>query len=398
MNLMHNDTVQQGGQWDRGKTYGSQLWPEFAYDRFGVDWDNPYENDGKHAYWNPQGAVMLEFLRSGDPKWVWDLSLPAAWLQMHTAYLNIGAHNHGNRNGFPVNSGGTGEGQWHRSGSGSSDYAYNEGMKPAYALRPNPIMHDRFQQAGRMVVDRFNIPRAQEDQREQFVNRVEISRQMIQYFEMLANCAEYTPGEGGNACHDKLQELLSELALDNLSAGIMCAGDIAGTDCLNPQGFMMAGLMYSFFQRSYRNYGNVEGILGPALVQIGANLVRYTMGTAVVDCRPFQVDNAWKYQSYRPDVAAMVLMSHELDPNLGMCDSVKAIYDDPDFLLPFWSNYIGNDAGWWKGSAQMMQGMVFGIGVYNTCSDPNEPRPVAQKPQRKRAARNGRPFYMGFGS
>ncbi|CAM2005142.1 PKD domain-containing protein [Acanthopleuribacter pedis] len=395
LNLMHNDHVLPGGQYDRGKIYGSQLWPEVSFDRWDVDNDTPADMNGTHAYWNPQGAEMLEFLRSGDPKWVWDFALPAAWLQMHTAYLNTGDQFHGNRNGFAVTSGGTGEGHWHRGAGGSDDYSYNDGMKLAYALRPNPIMRDRFRQAGRTIVDRYDIPRAQEAQRTQYVNRVEISRQVIQHFEMLANCAEYVPGEGGNACHDRLMELLSELTLDNLRAGIMCADDIPSTNCLNPQGFMMASMMYSFFMRSFRNYGDIEGILGDAMVDIGRNLFRYTMrgqegqpiningdwapmmdctlnaeGTAVVNCTPFQVDDAWMYQQNRPHTAAMLLTAHELDPSISMCEAVRAIYDDPNFLPSFWDGYIGNDSGWWKGAAQMMQGMVFGIGVYDTCSDP----------------------------
>ncbi|HEX9734503.1 MAG TPA: hypothetical protein VGG06_21235 [Thermoanaerobaculia bacterium] len=27
-------------------------------------------------------------------------------------------------------------------------------------------------------------------------------------------------------------------------------------------------------------------------------------------------------------------------------------------------------AGWWKGSAQMVQPMVFGVGGYDVCADP----------------------------
>ena len=32
------------------------------------------------------------------------------------------------------------------------------------------------------------------------------------------------------------------------------------------------------------------------------------------------------------------------------------------------SGYLANDAGWFKGSAQMMQGMAFAVGGYDVCS------------------------------
>ena len=62
---LHDQTVRPGGQWDRAKTYGSQLWPDVQWDLYLIDNDDPYENSGAMNYWNPSGAELLEFLRSG---------------------------------------------------------------------------------------------------------------------------------------------------------------------------------------------------------------------------------------------------------------------------------------------------------------------------------------------
>ena len=153
-------------------------------------------------------------------------ALPQSWLQMFTAYLNTGDHSHGNRNGLAVTSGGTGEGQWHRSAFGSDDYTYNVGMSLAYALRPSATLRDRFAQAARTVIDRYNIPKANESQREAFVNQVSITRQTIQHNEMLANAAEFSAGSFGSQAHAKLNEIVTELSRDNLRAGLMIEGDV----------------------------------------------------------------------------------------------------------------------------------------------------------------------------
>jgi hypothetical protein len=106
INQLHDQTVRAGGQWDRAKTFGSQLWPDVQRDLFVIDNARPAENSVAMNYWNPSGAELLEFLRTGDPKWVWDFALPQSWLQLFTAYLNTGDHTHGNRNGLAVTSGG----------------------------------------------------------------------------------------------------------------------------------------------------------------------------------------------------------------------------------------------------------------------------------------------------
>jgi hypothetical protein len=390
----HADTVSQGGQWDRAKTYGSQLWPDVQFDQWAIDNDDPYQNSGSLNYWNPTGAELFEFLRAGDPKWVWDFALPQSWLQMYAAYLNIGDRNHGNRNGFAVNSGGVGEGNWHRWDFGSDDYSYNMGMQLAYLMRPDPILRDRFGQAGRTIVDRYDIPKANEGDREAFVNQRTLTRQVTQHLEMLANCAEFTPGIQGTACRDRLDEILLELVQDNMSAGILCQGDIPDPNlCGQPQQFMQNALIYHFLVRMYLHYGDVGGGLLRALTD--TPLLYYQQGMAkLANGTDIDWGNGWAALMEctltnggtqvgactwlnngdgidmlfpnKPHTLAMLMIAHDLDPSVNLCGVAKTVLDDPDFYGS-WLCFTGNDSGWWKGAGQMLQGMVFVVGLYDEC-------------------------------
>jgi hypothetical protein len=425
MNLLHGETVDPGGQFDRNKTYGSQLWPDTgSSDPFGVDVDNPYETSSGMNYWDPAGNELLEYLRTGDPKWLWDFAIQGYWTQMHAAYMNIGEQIHGNRSGVAVTSGGQGcdfsgtscDGHWHRSAFGSDDYTYDQFLELSYALRPNPLLLDRFRQAGANVLNRYNIPQADEDDREQFVNQVDITRQVIQHFEMLANCAEFVPAAAGQACLDKLNEVVDELAEDNMPAGLMCQGDAvshfpAPDACFSPQQFMINALMYQFFHRYWRNYGDPpSGSVRAMLVGFAQALYDWSLpklpdgvnidvdafpgfgcdeltgdgcwwaglgctlsadGSTILNCVALQDsdNNFFVGEHTRPHTLAIVMMGHEIEPSLGLCGIVRTAYEALDSDAA-WSSLHYNQAGWWKGVAQMMQSMAFGLGVYDTCSDP----------------------------
>lgn len=395
MSTLHHQTVDPGGQWDRAKTFGSQVWPDVQYDPYAVDFPaSPLDNGVAMNYWNPSGAELYEYLRTGNPQWVWDFALPQSRLQAHTAYVNLGDHDHGNRNGVAATSGGAGEGQWHRSAFGSDDYSYNAGLHLAYVLRPSPALRDRFAQAGRMVAGRYGVPQGD---REQYVSEVDVTRQVIQHFEMLANCAEFVPGAQGQACHDRLQQVIGELAQDNLRAGLMCQGDVpVANNCGQPQKFMQNALMYPFFHRYLLNYGDVAGgRIAAALVGDPVNYYDYGMpklvdgvtvdvnadwasildctltagGTQVQGCAWVQNGDGDLLWPNKAHTVALMLMAHELDPSIGLCAVARAALDHPSITVG-WGDYLANDPGWWKGAAQMMQAMVFGVGGYDVCADP----------------------------
>ena len=392
MNQLHEDTVGPGGQWERAQTFGSQLWPDNQFDpwSYATPLANPYENDAAMNYWNPAGAELLEFFRSGDPKFVWDFALPQSYLQMFSAYVNIGDRSHGNRNGFGATSGGSGEGNWHRSGQGSADYSYNQGIDEAYVIRPNVVLRDRFRQAGVTVNDVFTIPQEQQDERWDS-NYVEMSRFYMQRFDMLANCAEFTPGAVGSACDAKLHEIMSEIAEDNLKPGIFCQADQPSNSCGTPQQFMTNSMMYGTIMRHYLNYGGdaFEQALvrGPnTLYQLGmAKTDGSTLDvlgdwvtvmdceltadrTDVVSCTFEEIDGSVSmFDHNRPQTLALLLMSHGLDASNGLCPIVKTALDD-EVLYGALHEYADRaDGGWWKGSSQMMQSLVFAVGGYDTC-------------------------------
>ena len=441
LDLLHRETVDPGGQWDRNKNYGSQYWPDTgSNDPFQVDADRPNDSSAGMNYWDPAGIEALEFLRTGQPRWAWDLALPAYWTQAHAAYLNIGDQRHGNRAGVAVQSGGpgcelvfdsqlgfyvpsdctadgTGGGQWHRSGQGSDDYTYAMSLELAYVLQPNAALRDRFRQAGATVIDRYD-PSIPEANREDFVSVVNNSRQVIQHLEMLANCAEFVPGVDGLACDTQLRTMMNELSRDNLAPGLICQGfagltpemsnaDILGppaalpTRCVTPQQFMINALMYQLYYRVWRNYGDpTDGSIRRMLVEYPQTLYDRAIakdgagdilpngdwysvtdcaltanGTAVDSCQPARDSdgNFFMYGSNKPHTAALLLISDSIDGSAGLCQRVRTLFDVDDFTGSPDSGGLWNDvghfnqAGWWKATSQMLQGMVFGVGLYDTC-------------------------------
>ncbi len=397
LNQLHTDTIREGGQWDRAKTYGSQLWPETVLDQWLIDHDTPYAHPAKMNYWNPSGLELLEFMRSGHPKWAWDLALPSSWLQMYTAYYNNGDYEHGWSNGFAVTSGGSGEGQWHRSSLGSSDYSYNQGMFLAYLLQPSGVFRDRFKSAGLTTLRRYNVPRERESERELFFTQVRPTRQVLQHFEMLMNCAKFVPGETGRRCLERLHQFVTELTEDNLRTGLMCTDDVPSTDhCDGPQQFMINAMHYAFFHRYYRNFGDPNGLLKNALTKMATVYYTYGLqknsdgrsvdasapfasrlacdltdnGTQVANCtRARDGDNRtamWDHN--KPHTLTMLFLSHEITPSLKLCEITKDAYDTPGFL-DNWNGSIRDGIGYWKGANQMLQGVIFSVGAYDSCQD-----------------------------
>ena len=432
MNLFHDDTVGPGGQHELAKTYGSQLWP----DTQGNSWAmannavGPTNNAGGQNYWNTSQAELLELLRSGDPKWAWDFALPLTWQQLISAYVNKGENADNFKNGFALNSptcagagGQCDEGQWYRYAQGSDDYTYTSGQI-AYTVRPSYLLQRRFAQAGASVIGRYNVPRAQQATRGVNVNQVDLTRQVIQHFVLLANCAEMVPGAEGQACHDQLVALVTELSEENMSSGLMCQSDIQPAnpslcsnggpgnwcDCVEPQRFIMNSLIAPFFLRILNNYGDLGGNIEDGLTMSYWHLYRAGLGIVggpsvpsdpqrpaipqtadwlsqpgwdwdvtpyvvqdvdVTDGDPNTTDGSGDPANFilepnNPHTTAWFMIADSLDPALELCDVSRAVLDS-QFFLDAWDAY-DNLGGWLKAPAQIMQGMVFGVGLYDTCA------------------------------
>ena len=397
LETLHAQTLQN--QWSEHKTYGSQLWPDNQFGQWPATIPSPAQNSGAHNYWNPNGVELLELLRTGDPQWAWDMALAQSWLQLFTAYLNVGDQRNSNRSGAAVTSGGSGEGQWHRSAFGSDDYTYNRGLHLAYAVRPSPLVRKRFTQQGQMVLDRYSVPWADQGLRDFWTQRVSPERGILQHFENLANCAEFSPGANGALCHSHLLDLLEELVADNFAAGIFCQGDAPSpTVCSQPQQFMQAAMMHGFFTRMLYNYGHIGHPLSSGLRALLTTSARvyYEQGMSHLAGGPdIDVAGPWAallecgltgggtgvgictwlansdgtnlLETNKPQSLAALFVAHELDPSVELCPVASQALESP-WLLQRWSNYFGN--GWWKGSSQMMQDAVFALGGYETCRSP----------------------------
>ncbi len=168
-----------------------------------------------------------------------------------------------------------------------------------------------------------------------------------------------------------------------------------GTTCGMPQKFMTNALIYPFRHRYLRNYGDVDGRIRAALVGEPRTYYQHGMaklgdgvgldvngswaailecrtnagGTVVQGCQAVENGDGDLLWSNKPHSVALLLMAHELDPSIGLCGVARTALENPSILLG-WSDYEANDAGSWKGAAQMMQSMVFGVGIYDTCMDP----------------------------
>jgi hypothetical protein len=91
-------------------------------------------------------------------------------------------------------------------------------------------------------------------------------------------------------------------------------------------------------------------------------------GASIVSCRAEEDSDGQlsMWAPVKPHTAALLLMSDELDPTNGLCELTREAYDDSG-LTDGWWEYRSNGSGWWKGASQMMQSMVFGVGLYETC-------------------------------
>ena len=403
MESLHTDTFTQ---WERAKTYGSQLWPDIQFDGYQVN-RNPAENSPYHGYWNPHAHELVEFFRSGDPKWAHDLALPLCWLTTYTAYLNIGQETHDYaRSGLCINSSGSGNGQWHRSGFGSDDYMYNLALKHAYVLRPDPIHRRRIEIAGRTVRGRYNRSVREED-RDQYLERLDVARGVIQHMEAGMNCAEFGR-DGANQCNTWFLAVMSEFISDNLSTGSICQEDIVlGRRCPQAQTFMQVSMLYEFFVRVYLHYGDLDGGLLRAVTGIPEGLYTYGIDkngsdinylgrhayyldcttnnarTSLSSCVRRDVgDGLDLYWHNINSLLSTLLVAEFFDPNLDFCSKVEAAWSSGSQISDSWSGVFVQDAGWIKGTSQMMSFMAYGVGMLDLCNgntpptDPPAPAPT----------------------
>lgn len=398
----HDDTVGDepctdpdndvGSQWTCALTYGSQLWPDVQLDaQFGYPQNpDPTANEGKLNYWDPAHIELVEFLRSGDPQWLWDFALPQARLMAYTAYYNFGAQRGNNISGHSFGSGGSGDGLWHRDANGSADYSYNRHQALAYVLRPSIAQLDRFAAAGHAAGLRFT------DDLLDPTSWSAIGRLNMQYIESLANCAQFVPGQDGIDCDSRLRLVLGRLIDTSMSAGLMCELKFnLDQDCFVGQLFMLQAWFYPILERLYLNYGEsfptdqrqrwrralseTPARMLAGLPRIGGRVdvvANWPSGllcqlggpgfSQIVDCNPSpDLENLTQN---KPATLSLFVRGHAYDDSLGLCTAAREIGGD----LFAGSDPLGNlraiaRGGWWKGAAESGQELSTASLGYERC-------------------------------
>ncbi len=379
-------------QWVCAKTFGLQLWPDIQFNlQFGYEENpDPATNEGKLNYWDPAHLELVEFLRSGDPRWVWAFALPQSRLMSHTAYYNFGDRRGSNIAGHSFGSGGNGDGLWHRSDSGSADYSYNRHQGLAYVLRPEAAARDRMAAAGHAAGLRFvNDPGDN-------TTWAAIGRLNLQYLESLANCAQFVPGNDGVDCDLRLRQVLGHLIQNSLSSGLMCELMLdAGSSCFLGQFFMLQAWYYPLLERWYLNWGHTfpaaqEQAWRRALAEtpvralehlprvagavdvnaLWPNALLCTLGgagfTQVQSCNVLpDPDNLTQN---KPAFLSLLVRGHAYDGSRGLCVATRqigsALYASGDPLGPLRAVARG---GWWKGAAESAGELVTATLGYERC-------------------------------
>jgi len=381
-----------GSQWTCSRTYGLQLWPDVQFDlQFGFEENpSPQANNPRFNYWDPAHIELVEFLRSGQPRWLWSFALPQARLMAYTAYLNFGPRRGSNLAGHAFGSGGSGDGTWHRSGEGSADYSYNRHQALAYLLRPSIAQRDRFAAAGHAASLRFV------DDPSDNTTWSAIGRLNLQYIESLANCAMFVPGDEGAACDARLQEVMGRLIDVSLPSGLICELKFsADGSCYAGQLFMLYAWYHPILERYHMNWAHT---LAPGRAQLLSRALAETP-RRIVDALPrigarIDIDAPWpnalvctlggpadsivqdctlqpdpdNLAQNKPATLSLLARGHAHDPGLGLCDALLQIADD----LHAGADPLGNlravaRGGWWKGAAESAQELVTAALGYDRC-------------------------------
>ncbi|MEW6058370.1 MAG: hypothetical protein AB1540_17350, partial [Bdellovibrionota bacterium] len=398
INRVHNDTIRPGGQWDRGKKYGS-AWPDsLSNDQYGWERDSAELAVTGSNYWSPTSSEFAEYFRTGDPRFVWDYALPAEQTFLKSIVYSTGT------NPGPVNvmngliagnlfNTNQRTGQAFRSGGASSDYLYTQGSDEAYLIRPTRSLLEVYEQACRTIIRRYDssIPEAN---REEFVSRLVVQRQVIQQMNLLKYAVEFIQDQTTNQlCADKLRSVIDEYVRDNMLGGMLCVNDIRRPDaCSTDQNFMYSALHFDFFESYLRHFGDrngvIRGMLGGMANQfyqvmipkrpdgsidvngVWAKILDCTIGAdgRLQSCAR-NMGSEPSYSEERPMHLSVLLIADAVAQTNNLC-SASARGLSEALVGQLYGGYVAtNSPGWWKGVSMSMRHVVFGIGAAEVCDD-----------------------------
>jgi len=391
---LHNDTVSR--QWQDNKIYGI-TWPDPPF--FSSQNRTPADHALGSNYWSPTSSELLEYFRTGDPKWYWDFAFPQEQTFLKQIVYNLGTRTSPNdlRSGFGVGIGASEPyGAAYRQINSSDDYFYNQGSDEFYIIRPDKSIQDVFTRGCQTFINRYNSPR---NQGEQYTSRLEILRQITQQVNALRYGAEFTEDSTiSTQCNNKLRAVMQEFSEDNFKGGIVCTDDSGNEgSCTSDESFMytalhldlMMGYLYNYGDHTVTASGNtVSNVIRRAIVETAKayydNLVTRNGsainvsgdwktalqctfsqgGTQINNCNGILFEEPF-YDNARSQALGAMLIGHQLDPKYNLCDvSSTALSQSLDGEF---KDYANSGGGWSKGPAQMMHNIAFGAGIAETC-------------------------------
>lgn len=395
------------GQWKRAFTFGSQLWPDtqlFAPSELTIT--SPLDNVAYTNAADPIANELREYFRSGDPKFVWDFSLPQAYLMVYTAWYNTGG-NFTWLNGFATNRGGEPtEGDWHRkSDKFTLGHTFNGGLADAYVLRPTPLLLDRFAQQYVATTFTHDKPIVQQGNRGWY-QHVELLANftsddsydpasgfaLLQHLVALTDCAEFVPGDVAGLCREKLEELLAELVTDNVFDGLLCNGDEPTVgECRNASLFVYLEGFAAFVWRLGTMSSAHFDPLAKSVIRLSEIMLEHGVPRA---SNQIDVEGSWTryyvcqkgvstlgtctgvtaanwpiFEDRKPQALALPLIAMQLgslssDP----CPLLKVAFANGK-LYGLWSKLFSTSSeGWLEGNASVMHSMIYGVGGLDLCN------------------------------
>lgn len=397
---LHADTI---SGWRRAKRFG-MVWPD-THERnadSSIDQTSAEETVASSNYWSATSSELAEYLRTGDPRFFWDMAYPMEHNMMKTAVYDTGTRTPAStsRLGFHAGSSTNAnqrEGKAYRQGYNTDDYLYDQGTDEAYILRPTGSLLDVFARACRSAIARYPNAATLDEQmtRDEYLAQRRFTRGTVQHFNMLRYAAAFVTDPAlAEQCETRLHEIVQELAVDNFFAGIACSADFGNaTSCTTNEHFMYSALFHDFLDDYARRYA------GSPLADTVRNTI-VTMGRAYYDTvmtkqanGEIDVGGAWgsaltcsfsggvvascsnEHYAFsalfdeRANHTSVLLMSNALAPLAGRCSiGARALTQALDSgALESSVDGQGFDVGWWKGASQNMRNAVYGVGVAEAC-------------------------------
>ncbi|MGV6852731.1 MAG: PKD domain-containing protein [bacterium] len=390
IDTLHDETINI--QWNQTNYWGAMLWPESIFGDFTNTSPNVISMDGPN-FWGPDRIEVLEWFRTGEPKWFWDYAFMKQQLFLKTSVINSGRMAYNYRNGLTYGAGGQEEGGYYRYfRTTTDDKQYVMGMDEGFLIRPSGALQDVFEAGGRTVDVRYT-PNATDVDIEEY----RITRQTIGYYLMPLYCVMFSQDPVQSAtCQNALNEIMNTLTSRHLSTGLLCSGSGNTSPCLSDQLFMHAAMHDDFFRGFIDQFPSSpytpavrQAIINNARIGYqfqagGTNTVLdmdannwetnfQCMGTDFNTCQAVNTTPGEPvYTNARSVALNMFMRAYELDNSLPYCNAIANA-----LVRATEDNYIFSDAiGWDKIHSQGMY-LIHALGVAETCGNGPVGDPVA---------------------